>query len=281
MDIADRYALNAIFKKNIFDVFVNLAAQAGVRYSLVNPHAYINANIVGFCNIIEACRHNAVKNLVFASSSSVYGANKKQPFSETDNIDHPMALYAASKKSNELMAHSYSSLYGLPCTGVRFFTVYGPWGRPDMALFKFTKNILANKPIDVYNNGDMSRDFTYIDDIIDGILPTIDNPAEPDPLWSGETPNPASSYAPFRIYNIGSSRPIPLVKFIETLEKALGKKAQKNLMPMQPGDVSSTYANTTALTTDFGYRPKISMEIGINQFIEWYKTYYTVDSKVL
>ena len=281
LDIADRDSINSIFKNNTFDVVVNLAAQAGVRYSLINPHAYINTNITGFCNILEACRHNQVKNLVFASSSSVYGANRKQPFSENDNIDHPMALYAASKKANELMAHSYASLYNLPCTGLRFFTVYGPWGRPDMALFKFTKNMLDDKPIDVYNNGDMIRDFTYIDDIINGILPTIDHPAKPNADWSGEAPDPATSYAPFRIYNIGSSNPITLAAFIETIEKALGKTAKKNLLPMQAGDVYSTFANTSALKRDFQYQPKTSIEEGINKFVAWYQAYYKADSKVL
>lgn len=274
IDLADREAMQQLFTENVFDVVVNLAAQAGVRYSLENPHAYMDANIIGFCNVLEGCRHHGVKNLVFASSSSVYGANEKQPFSESDNIDHPLALYAASKKANELMAHSYASLYNLPCTGLRFFTVYGPWGRPDMALFKFTKNMLDDKPIDVYNHGDMIRDFTYIDDIVDGITLTIDNPATPNPNWSGKTPDPATSYAPYRIYNIGSSRPVKLLDFIEALEKSLGKKAIKNNMPMQAGDVPSTFADTSSLTNDYGYKPKRSIEEGIEAFVQWYLKYY-------
>jgi len=259
IDIADRQTMSTLFEENNFDVVVNLAAQAGVRYSLKNPHAYMDANIIGFCNILEGCRHHNIKNLVFASSSSVYGANTKQPFSENDNIDHPLALYAASKKANELMAHSYASLYQLPCTGLRFFTVYGPWGRPDMALFVFTKNILNDQPIDIFNHGDMIRDFTYIDDIIDGILPTIDNPATPNKNWSSDTPDPATSYAPFRIYNIGSSKPIKLLDFIAALEKFIGKKAKHNNLPMQAGDVPATFADTSALQRDFGYQPKHSI----------------------
>lgn len=274
MDIADRETLMNLFQEERFDVVVNLAAQAGVRYSLENPHAYMDANIIGFCNILEGCRHYKVKNLVFASSSSVYGANTKQPFSENDNIDHPLALYAASKKANELMAHSYASLYDLPCTGLRFFTVYGPWGRPDMALFKFTKNILNDKPIDVYNHGDMIRDFTYIDDIVDGIVSTVDNPARPNPNWSGDQPDPATSYAPFRVYNIGSSNPIRLLTFIEAIEKYLGKKAKRNNLPMQIGDVPSTFADTSALHQDFGYQPKRSIEEGIKAFVAWYLEFY-------
>ena len=275
IDLADRNRMMQLCKDHHFDTVVNLAAQAGVRYSLENPHAYMDANIIGFCNVLEGCRHHHVKNLVFASSSSVYGANQKQPFSENDNIDHPLALYAASKKANELMAHSYASLYNLPCTGLRFFTVYGPWGRPDMALFKFTKNILNNEPIDVYNHGDMMRDFTYIDDIIDGMLPTIDHPAKPNPNWSAQTPDPASSYAPFRLYNIGSSHPVKLIDFIETLEKYLNKKAIRHNMPMQDGDVPSTFADTAALHRDFGYQPKRSIEEGIKAFVQWYLSYYS------
>lgn len=274
IDIANRDAMTQLFKDHRFDVVVNLAAQAGVRYSLENPYAYMDANIIGFCNVLESCRHQGVKNLVFASSSSVYGANEKQPFSESDNIDHPLALYAASKKANELMAHSYASLYELPCTGLRFFTVYGPWGRPDMALFKFTKNILNDEPIDVYNHGDMIRDFTYIDDIVDGILPTIDHPAKSNLKWSGKTPDPATSYAPFRIYNIGSSRPIKLLDFIDAIEKALNKKAKYNHLTMQAGDVPSTFADTSALHCDFGYLPKRSIDEGINAFVMWYRDYY-------
>jgi len=267
LDIIDREKLNILFKANKFDVVVNLAAQAGVRYSLTNPHAYMDTNIAGFCNILEACRHNEVNNLVYASSSSVYGANKKQPFSESDNVDHPVSLYAASKKANELMAYTYSSLYELPTTGLRFFTVYGPWGRPDMALFKFTKNIIEDQPIDVYNHGDMIRDFTYIDDIINGLLPTIDNPA---------TPKPETNDTPYRIYNIGSSNPVPLNTFIEAIEEALGKKAERNLMPMQDGDVPATFADTSALSRDFQYQPKTSIDEGINLFVEWYRSYYSV-----
>jgi len=273
-DIADRDKFNTVFDANQFDVVVNLAAQAGVRYSLTNPHAYMDTNIVGFCNVLEACRHNGVKNLVFASSSSVYGANEKQPFSENDNIDHPLALYAASKKANELMAHSYASLYDLPCTGLRFFTVYGPWGRPDMALFKFTKNIIEEEPIDVYNKGDMIRDFTYVDDIVNGIISTIDSPAKPNVNWSATDPDPASSYAPFRIYNIGSSNPVPLNAFIEAIENALGKKAKKNLLPMQDGDVPATFADTSALARDFQYQSKMSIDEGIRNFVDWYREYY-------
>lgn len=280
-DIANKTTIEKLFSENQFDGVVNLAAQAGVRYSIENPHAYIDSNILGFTNILEGCRHTNVKHLVFASSSSVYGSNTQYPWSEKDNVDHPMALYAVTKKANELMAHSYASLYNLPCTGLRFFTVYGPWGRPDMALFKFTKNILEDKPIDVYNNGDMIRDFTYIDDIINGILPTIDHPAKPNADWSGEAPDPATSYAPFRIYNIGSSNPITLAAFIETIEKALGKTAKKNLLPMQAGDVYSTFANTSALKRDFQYQPKTSIEEGINKFVAWYQAYYKADSKVL
>jgi len=274
-DIADRDKFNTVFDANQFDVVVNLAAQAGVRYSLTNPHAYMDTNIVGFCNVLEACRHNGVKNLVFASSSSVYGANEKQPFSENDNIDHPLALYAASKKANELMAHSYASLYDLPCTGLRFFTVYGPWGRPDMALFKFTKNIIEEEPIDVYNKGDMIRDFTYVDDIVNGIISTIDSPAKPNVNWSATDPDPASSYAPFRIYNIGSSNPVPLNAFIEAIENALGKKAKKNLLPMQDGDVPATFADTSELARDFQYQPKMSIDEGIRNFVDWYREYYS------
>ena len=275
IDIADRQKMEDLFERHQFDVVVNLAAQAGVRYSLENPRAYIDANIVGFCNILEGCRQHAIQNLVFASSSSVYGANEKQPFSESDNVDHPLALYAASKKSNELMAHSYASLYQLPCTGLRFFTVYGPWGRPDMALFKFTKNILEGKAIDVYNHGNMIRDFTYIEDIIDGVILTIDHPAEANAHWTGKDPDPASSYAPYRLYNIGSSRPIDLMDFIAALERSLGKKSQHNHLPMQAGDVPSTYADTSALERDYGYQPKRSIQEGIEAFVAWYQEYYS------
>lgn len=275
-DIADRDAVTDLFNQYSFDLVVNLAAQAGVRYSLKNHYAYIDSNIVGFLNILEGCRHHQINNFVFASSSSVYGANAKQPFSENDSINHPLALYAASKKANELMAHSYANLYQLPCTGLRFFTVYGPWGRPDMALFKFTKNILAGVPIDVYNHGNMVRDFTYIDDIIDGILPTIDNPAKPNLEWSAHDPDPASSYVPFRIYNIGSSQPIKLSEFIAALEQSLGKGAIRNNMPIQLGDVPATFADTSALQKNFGYQPKNNIQQGINAFVSWYRDYYSL-----
>ena len=238
MDLTDRHNLNELFKAEQFDKVANLAAQAGVRYSLTNPHAYIESNIVGFCNILEGCRHHHIKHLVYASSSSVYGANTNYPFSENNTVDHPIALYAASKKANEAMAHSYAHLYQLPCTGLRFFTVYGPWGRPDMALFQFVKNILADKPIDVFNHGNMFRDFTYIDDIIEGVVRAIDHPATPNPNWSGDNPDPATSYAPWRIYNIGNGNPVKLMDFIAEIEKQLGKKATINFLPMQPGDVA-------------------------------------------
>lgn len=274
MDIADRLGIAEHFANNQYDVVVNLAAQAGVRYSLENPHAYIDANIVGFCNILEGCRHSGVKHLVFASSSSVYGANTLQPFSEHHTVDHPIALYAATKKANELMAHSYANLYGLPCTGLRFFTVYGPWGRPDMALFKFTKNILADLPIDVYNHGDMIRDFTYVDDIVEGVTRIIDKPAAANPNWSGDHPDTATSYAPYRIYNIGNNKPVKLIDFIRAIENAVGKKAQMNLMPMQPGDVPATFADVSNLEKDFGYKPNTSIQDGINRFVDWYKEFH-------
>ena len=273
-DISNRQNMKDLFSKYQFDIVVNLAAQAGVRYSLKNPQAYIDANIVGFCNILEGSRHSKIKHLVFASSSSVYGANTHYPFSEHDNVDHPIALYAATKKANELMAHSYASLYKLPCTGLRFFTVYGPWGRPDMALFKFTKNIIENNPIDIYNNGDMVRDFTYIDDNIEGIMRVINHPAQPNDKWSGENPDPATSYAPYRIYTIGNNNPVKLMDFIEAIEKTTGKKAIKNFLPIQAGDVSKTYADVSALENKFGFKPKTSIQEGINKFIEWYLSYY-------
>ena len=247
LDLIDREGIEKLFSKNKFDYVVNLAAQAGVRYSLENPHAYIDCNIVGFLNILEGCRHNSIKHLVFASSSSVYGANTKMPFSVHHNVDHPVSLYAATKKSNELMAHTYSSLYKLPCTGLRFFTVYGPLGRPDMALFLFTKAILENKPIDVFNHGKMKRDFTYIDDIVEGIVRLIDNVPEPNPSWNGDEPDSATSYAPYKLYNIGNNNPVELMTFIEVLEECLGMKAVKNLMPIQPGDVPATYADIDEL----------------------------------
>ncbi len=274
LDLADRANMEKLFREHQFDAVVNLAAQAGVRYSLENPHAYVDSNIVGFTNILEGCRHQQVKHLVFASSSSVYGANTNYPFSESDNIDHPLAFYAASKKANELMAHSYANLYQLPCTGLRFFTVYGPWGRPDMALFKFTKNMLEDQPIDVYNNGEMQRDFTYIDDIIEGVVRVMDQPAEPNISWNGNSPDPATSYAPYRIYNIGNNAPVNLMDFIAALEKALHKTAIKNMLPMQPGDVPMTYADTTKLEQAVGFKPQTSIETGITNFVDWYLEFY-------
>ncbi|MGR3172996.1 MAG: NAD-dependent epimerase [Candidatus Scalindua sp.] len=274
LDLVDREGVENLFSENKFDYVVNLAAQAGVRYSLTNPHAYIDCNIVGFLNILEGCRHNDVKHLVFASSSSVYGANTNMPFSVHHNVDHPVSLYAATKKSNELMAHTYSSLYKLPCTGIRFFTVYGPLGRPDMALFLFTRAILENKPIDVFNHGKMKRDFTYIDDIVEGVVRLIDKVPEPDPDWNGDNPDSATSYAPYRIYNIGNNNPVELMKFIEVLENCLGKKAKKNLLPIQPGDVPETYADVDDLAKDVGFKPATPIEEGIKKFVEWYREYY-------
>lgn len=275
-DVADRSAMADIFEEHRPERVVHLAAQAGVRYSLENPNAYVDANIVGFMNILEGCRHNSVKHLVYASSSSVYGANEAMPFSVQDNVDHPLSLYAASKKANELMAHTYSHLYGLPTTGLRFFTVYGPWGRPDMALFIFTKKILAGEPIDVFNNGNHKRDFTYIDDIVEGVVRTLDQVAAPNNEWSGEAPDPSTSKAPYRIYNIGSNNPVELSRFIEIIEERTGKKAQKNLLPMQPGDVPATYANVDSLINDVGYKPKTSVEEGIANFVDWYREFYQV-----
>ncbi|MGO1463538.1 MAG: NAD-dependent epimerase [Oleiphilaceae bacterium] len=275
-DVADRSAMADIFEEHRPERVVHLAAQAGVRYSLENPNAYVDANIVGFMNILEGCRHNSVKHLVYASSSSVYGANEAMPFSVQDNVDHPLSLYAASKKANELMAHTYSHLYGLPTTGLRFFTVYGPWGRPDMALFIFTKKILAGEPIDVFNNGNHKRDFTYIDDIVEGVVRTLDQVAAPNSEWSGEAPDPSTSKAPYRIYNIGSNNPVELSRFIEIIEERTGKKAQKNLLPMQPGDVPATYANVDSLINDVGYKPKTSVEEGIANFVDWYREFYQV-----
>ena len=274
MDIADRDATAKLFTDYKFDAVVNLAAQAGVRYSLKNPASYVDTNMVGFANILEGCRHSKVGHLVFASSSSVYGANTKTPFSIHDNVDHPVSLYAASKKANELMAHSYSHLYGLPCTGLRFFTVYGPWGRPDMAYFLFTKAILAGKPIDIFNNGKMKRDFTYIDDIVEGVLRVIDHVPAPNPDWDKENPDPATSYCPYRIYNIGNNQQVELMRFIEVLEEALGKKAEKNFLPMQNGDVRATYANIDDLARDVGFTPRTTVEEGLGKFVEWYREYY-------
>ncbi|MCP5208922.1 MAG: NAD-dependent epimerase [Hahellaceae bacterium] len=274
LDIADSAHMAKLFADEKPDKVVNLAAQAGVRYSLENPQAYIDANITGFTNILEGCRHNNVKHLVYASSSSVYGANEAMPFSVHDNVDHPVSLYAASKKANELMAHTYSHLFALPTTGLRFFTVYGPWGRPDMALFIFTKKILSGEPIDVFNYGNHKRDFTYIDDIVEGVIRTLDNVAQPNANWSGMEPDPGTSKAPYRIYNIGSNRPVELMRYIEILEECLGKKAEKNLLPLQPGDVPDTYANVDALVNDVGYAPATQIEDGVKKFAEWYLDFY-------
>ncbi len=274
LDLADRAGIEALFKQHQPQKVVNLAAQAGVRYSIQNPHAYIDSNIVGFMNILEGCRYNQVEHLVYASSSSVYGANESMPFSVHDNVDHPLSLYAASKKANELMAHTYSSLYQLPTTGLRFFTVYGPWGRPDMAPFLFAKAILAGKSIDVFNYGKHRRDFTFIDDIVEGVIRTLDHTAQANPDWSGINPDPATSKAPWRIYNIGNQQPVELMSFIETLERFLGKSVEKNLLPMQPGDVPDTYADVEALISDVGYKPNTSIEHGIEQFVKWYLEYY-------
>ena len=276
LDLADRPGMEALFQNHRFDRVIHLAAQAGVRYSIDNPHAYIQANLVGFLNILEGCRHQPVPHLTYASSSSVYGANEAQPFSEQHNVDHPVSLYAASKKSNELMAHTYSSLYNLPTTGLRFFTVYGPWGRPDMAPFKFTRNILDGKPIDLYNNGDMVRDFTYIDDIIEGVIRASDHIAEPDPDWSGRKPRPDTSYAPYRLYNIGNNQPVHLLDFVAAIEQAAGRKATRNLMPMQDGDVPSTYADVSALESAVGFKPTTPIQTGVDRFVEWYREYYEI-----
>ena len=274
LDMTDRSAVEALFARERFDVVVNLAAQAGVRYSITHPHAYIDSNLVGFTNILEGARHAKVEHFVFASSSSVYGANTRMPLSESESVDHPLSLYAATKKANELMAHSYANLFNLPCSGLRFFTAYGPWGRPDMALFKFTKAILANEPIQVFNHGNMIRDFTYIDDIVEGIVRVIDRPAVPDPSWAGDRPNPATSYAPYRIFNIGNNNPIPLMRYIQALEKCLGKKATMELLPMQEGDVPATSADVSHLHAVTGFKPKIEVEAGIAKFVDWYLAYY-------
>jgi UDP-glucuronate 4-epimerase len=273
-DICDREMIATLFRDEKFDCVVNLAAQAGVRYSLENPHAYIDSNIVGFMNILEGCRHNGVGHLVYASSSSVYGANTRMPFSVHHNVDHPVSLYAASKKANELMAHTYSSLYALPTTGLRFFTVYGPWGRPDMALFLFTRAILAGEPIDVFNYGKMQRDFTYIDDIVEGVVRVTEAIPGGNGEWSGSAPDPGTSYAPYRIYNIGNNNPVELLHFIKTLELCLGKEAKKNLLPIQAGDVPATYADVDDLMRDVGFRPATRIEDGIRKFVDWYVEYY-------
>ncbi len=276
LDIADRQAVADLFAKENFQRVVHLAAQAGVRYSITHPHAYIDSNIVGFMNILEGCRYHNVEHLVYASSSSVYGANTKMPFSVHDNVDHPVSLYAASKKANELMAHTYSHLYQLPTTGLRFFTVYGPWGRPDMSPILFAKNIMQEKPIDVFNFGNHRRDFTYIDDIVAGVTKVLDKPAQPNANWSSENPDPGASTAPYRVYNIGNNNPVHLLDFIGALEEAIGKKAIKNLLPMQPGDVPDTYADVSDLTAEFGYKPETPIQVGVNTFVEWYKEMHSV-----
>ena len=276
IDLADREAMAELFAKEHFDRVIHLAAQAGVRYSLENPFAYADSNLVGHLAILEGCRHNGVKHLVYASSSSVYGMNGKMPFATTDAVDHPVSLYAASKKANELMAHTYSHLYGIPTTGLRFFTVYGPWGRPDMALFKFTKAMLAGQPIDVYNNGQLSRDFTYIDDIVEGILRITDVVPVANPDWQSEKGSPADSSAPYRIFNIGNGSPVKLMSFIDALEKALGVEAIKNMMPMQAGDVHTTWADTTDFLNATGFKPRVNIECGVNNFVKWYREFYRV-----
>lgn len=273
-NLADRKELDSLFAKNGFEIVVNLAAQAGVRYSLKNPYAYLDSNLTGFLNILEGCRHHPVKHLVFASSSSVYGGNTRMPFSTRDNVDHPLSLYAATKKSNELMAHAYASLHRIPCTGLRFFTVYGPWGRPDMALFLFTRAILENRPIDVFNHGKMKRDFTYIDDIVEGVVRVLDRIPEPDPAWRGDSPDPSSSFAPYRLYNIGNNRPVDLMEYITVLEDQLGRKADRNLLPMQAGDVPATCADVEDLTAAVGFRPATPIKEGIRRFVAWYREYY-------
>jgi len=274
MDLEDREGIQTLFKDHSFDVVVNLAAQAGVRYSLTNPHAYVDANIVGFVNILEACRHSGVKHLVYASSSSVYGANTAMPFSVHHNVDHPVSLYAASKKSNELMAHTYGHLYGLSCTGLRFFTVYGPWGRPDMALFLFTRAMLENRSIQIFNHGKMQRDFTYVDDIIEGVVRVMGKLPQPNPQWSGKNPDPGTSYVPYKIYNIGNNNPVELMAFVEAIEDALGVTAEKEFLDLQPGDVPATYADVDDLMKDVGFKPETSIQEGIGRFVEWYREYY-------
>ncbi|MGD9107157.1 MAG: NAD-dependent epimerase [Desulfobacterales bacterium] len=274
MDIADKESLENIFKNSQFDVVVNLAAQAGVRYSLENPRSYVDSNIVGFVNLLECCRHSHIRHLVFASSSSVYGANTKMPFSVHHNVDHPVSLYAASKKANELMAHTYSHLFGLACTGLRFFTVYGPWGRPDMALFLFTKAILEYNPIRIFNYGNMQRDFTYIDDIIEGVVRVMSRIPEQNPTWSGNNPDPGTSYARYKIYNIGNNNPVELMEFISIIEKVIGREAEKKFLDLQPGDVIATYADIDDLTKDVGFKPSTPIETGIRRFVDWFKNYY-------
>jgi len=274
VDIENRSALEAVFATVKPERVVHLAAQAGVRYSIENPQAYVDSNVTGFLNVLECVRHHGTEHLVYASTSSVYGANTRMPFSVHDNVDHPVSLYAATKKANELMAHTYAHLFRIPVTGLRFFTVYGPWGRPDMALFTFTRNILAGEPIPVFNYGRHKRDFTYVDDIVEGVVRVLDRVPQPDPAWRSETPDPASSAAPYRLYNIGSNRPVDLLRYIELLEQALGRKAERQLLPMQPGDVPDTYADVQALIDDVGYRPDTPVETGVARFVEWYLAYY-------
>ena len=276
IDLADTAAIADLFASAAAEAVVNLAAQPGVRYSLKNPHAYVSSNLAGFTNILEGCRHHAVKHLVFASSSSVYGANTTMPYSVHHNVDHPISLYAATKKANELMAHTYSHLFGIPVTGLRFFTVYGPWGRPDMALFLFTRAIVEGRPIDVFNHGRMQRDFTYIDDIVEGLIRVMDRPATPNGAWSGDHPDPGTSRAPYRIYNIGNHQPVELRRFIEVIESVVGKKATLNLLPMQPGDVPATYADIDDLSRDVGFAPSTPIEEGVARFYDWYRSYYKV-----
>ena len=276
MQLEDRDAINKLFAEEKFDAVCNLAAQAGVRYSLINPAAYVDSNIIGFLNILEACRHTGVRNLSFASSSSVYGLNEALPFSTSHNVDHPISLYAASKKSNELMAHTYSHLFNIPATGLRFFTVYGPWGRPDMALFLFTKAALEGRSIDVFNHGEMLRDFTYIDDIVEGVVRVIDNPARPNASWSGKQPDPSTSSAPYKIYNIGNNNPVKLMDFIDAIEKALGKTIEKNMLPIQAGDVPATYADVSDLVENLNYQPATPVQMGIDNFVKWYREFFKV-----
>jgi len=276
LDVADRAAMARLFTDERFDRVIHLAAQAGVRHSLKDPHAYVDANVVGFMNVLEGCRHNRVQHLVYASSSSVYGGNTRLPFSEHDSVDHPVSMYAATKKANELMAHTYSHLFGLPTTGLRFFTVYGPWGRPDMALFLFTKAILEGRPIDVFNHGRMQRDFTYVDDIVEGVVRVLDKPAAPDVAYRAEAPDPATSNVPYRIFNIGNHNPVPLMEFIACIERALGRQAEKRLLPLQDGDVPATYADVDALQQWVGFVPATELAVGIARFVDWYRVYYRI-----
>ncbi|HUD97007.1 MAG TPA: NAD-dependent epimerase [Woeseiaceae bacterium] len=277
LDLANRDGMEQLFSREKFDKVVHLAAQAGVRHSLENPHSYIDSNIVGTLHILEGCRHHDVEHLVYASSSSVYGANSTMPFSIHHNVDHPLALYGVTKKANELMAHSYSNLYGLPTTGLRFFTVYGPYGRPDMALFMFTRNIIEGKPIDVFNYGNHKRDFTYVDDIVEGVIRTMDHTAKPNPEWDAAHPDPGTSRAPYRLYNLGNQKPVALMRYIEVIEECVGKKAEKNLLPMQPGDVPDTWADTEDLSKDVGYAPSTPIEVGVKNFVDWYVDYYGIE----